>query len=178
MNVIRRFHLFEARIAKRRIVHIGTDRSLLGSRADRPGNESRLVRRECRKLVGCLSSVRHASKIDFANKLFRKLEITQTNQARLESIGFDDVRASFQILAVQARDFLGVRQTKNVCTVLQIVMPILETFATDLFFGKAQTENHGTHSSIKHQDFLFKSLEEQSGTIGFCCDRHGDSDSI
>ena len=91
--------LIECDGTESRIVYIRTHRASLVGRAYRTCHKTRLIGIHVSILIGQLTSQLGSSQVDFATIVFHMI-VGHRDTLRIEGIGFDDVRTSFQILAM------------------------------------------------------------------------------
>ena len=92
--------------------------------------------------------------VDLDHDLFGEIKICQANRASVEGVGLDDVRAGFEILAVNANDCIRICQPENVGAVFKVLAPVCEALSSDLFLSQFKPIDHRTHRSVEDQDLL------------------------
>ena len=88
----------------------------------------------------------------------------------IEGVGLDDVRARFEILAVDAADQLGLRQHEQVIVAAQVARPVAKALAPELRLVQVLALDHGAHGAVEHQDALGEEGLQLRGTVAM---RHG-----
>src|SRR5262245_38864162 len=71
-----------------------------------------------------------------------------------ESVGFDNVRTSIEVLVMNLFDDLRLRQAKQVVIALQIAWPVFESLAPIVGFFKLVTLNHCAHRAVNDNNAL------------------------
>ena len=80
--------------------------------------------------------------------------IGQRDGLRIERIRFEDFRARFEVLAVNAFDNVRLRNRKQIVVVFQITMPVFELLAAIVGFFQLVALNHRTHRAVNDDDAL------------------------
>jgi hypothetical protein len=73
-----------------------------------------------------------------------------------EGVGFGNVGAGLEVLAVNLLDDVGTGEREQVVVALQVVGEILEAFPAVVFLGEIVALNHRAHRPVEHQDAFFK----------------------
>jgi len=85
---------------------------------------------------------------------FLEAKVLLRNRRRIESIGFDDIRARRQILSMNLFDYLWLSQIENIVIVLQAGRMTSKAVATVIFLLETKPLDHRTHGSVEDQDAL------------------------
>ena len=185
-------NLIERDRAKTGIVYIGRQRSRDWQWAERTADEtpaSCLVRDRVRRMT------RHAGRVEIdlrhqvailpvvhdaleklgvfasAVRLALKKKVMKTDGRAAEGVGFDDVRAGFEITPVDFVDEIGFREEQDLETALEVFsFPILEAVAAITGFAEFVLLDHRPHGPVEHDDALAHERFERMESIG----RHGE----
>ena len=161
--------LIEAGVAIARIIHVWRDRRRARSRAEYPGNETRLRWTVRGEFVAHLSRELCAGEVQLIHNAF-ELVVGLRNRRGVEGIGFDDVSTGGKILGVNTANDLGPRQQQQVVVALQIVLMIGEARIAKVALFQPVALNHCAHGAIKDENALFEQGFQFGCTVGL----HGD----
>ena len=162
-------HLIKLKRSATRLVGIHRQLDLRGP--DTSCNVARLVRIARRLLVSYRASQLSPDPVDFIRQV-RQLEFFQRHDVRVERVRFDDVRASVQILLMDARDQLWLSQHKQVGGVSDINRMVLESLASITGFVRVIGHDQGSHRAVDDQDAFFKQVPDVrsvGGHANSCC---------
>jgi hypothetical protein len=110
----------EAGVAVARVVDVGRDRRRARGRAEAAGDEARPARVAGGELVAGRARQLRAGDVQLVHDGF-EVVVGLRDAGRVEGVGFDDVRASRQILGVDRADQIGLGQQQQVVVALQVV---------------------------------------------------------
>src|SRR5690606_13714425 len=99
----------------------------------RPGNESRPVGRA--KSIAGLTRQGGRGPVELVSQL-RQTVVTLSNRRGAERIGFNDIRAGFQILPVYLADDVWPHQTEQLIVALDIFAVIGKPLAAEIILGQ------------------------------------------
>ena len=71
---------------------------------------------------------------------------------RVKGVGLDDVRAGFEIGAMDLPDHIGLSQAEQIIIASEVVRKVGEAFTPEFIVGKASRLDHGPHGAVKQQD--------------------------
>ena len=165
LSVIRVGHLLERDAAKAGVVDVRTDGGLLGGGADGTGNEPRPGRILFRVLVAGNARTAHGRRIDLGHQLQRQIKLFHADRARAEGVGFDNVGARLQVMAVDIDDVPGMRQTEDVGEILQIAIVVGKPLAPDGRLVQLQPLNLRAHRPVEQQNPLVEQGFQGFGLI-------------
>ncbi len=146
-------HLLESRISMGGIV-FRADGQLLGGRADRAGDEPRLVGRPLGPLVGRFAGTGDGGAVDLVDQLQRQIEFDHADRRGTKRIRLDNVAAGLEVGPMDVRDFLGVGQAQNVGKILQILVVIGESLTPHRSLVQLQSLDHRPHCPVEQQNSL------------------------
>ena len=108
------------------IVHVAGDRKLPVRRADRAGDEPRLVGRAAVPVVGRFAGQLAGGQVQLADVDRPRPKSCHRHVRRAERVRLDDVGAGFEVLAVDLPDRLGLRDAEDIDEVLQVLRSVGE----------------------------------------------------
>ena len=79
-------------------------------------------------------------------------EVRLRNARRGEGVGGDDVRAGFEVLAVDLGHELGLREAQDVAVVAQRLGVVAEPMAAEVLVAEALVLEHDAHRSVEDHD--------------------------
>jgi hypothetical protein len=150
--LVRIDHVLEIDAAPGRVVHARRNRHLLGGGADGAGDKSRLIGRSLVEFVGGAAGTGGCAKVDFADQRAGELKFLHANEAGAERIGFYDVRAGSEVLAVNLGDVGGASETENVAEPAQVLVVRGETIAADIGLRQLEGLDHRAHRAVENQN--------------------------
>ena len=113
--------------------------------------------------------------VQFVRQRFHPV-IGHRNGRGIERVGFDDVRAGLEILAMDFLDDVRPGQTEQIVVAFDIARPILEPFAAIRRLVEAIGLDHGAHRAVEDDDALaqqaqqrvhsFRSIDSSPSPIG------------
>ena len=71
---------------------------------------------------------------------------------RVKGVGLDDVRAGFEVGAVDFPDYIGLSKAEQIIIASQVVGEVGEAFTPEFIVGKASRLDHGPHGAVEQQD--------------------------
>ena len=147
----------EGDVARARVVHVRRDRGGLGLGAQRAGHEARLVGRAV--LVTGLARQLGGHQVQFVGQ-FRQVVVALRDRRGAEGIGFDDVGAGLQVLAVDLRNHVRAHQRQQLVVALQVLAVVGEALAAKIGLAQLVALDHRAHGAIQDQDALAKQAGE------------------
>ena len=144
-------HLVEGRGAKRRVVDVRRDRQRPIGRPDRSRDQTRLLRRACAPLVGDTARDLGTLDIDLVCQV-REAVVGLRDRSRGESVGFDDVGASFVVLGVNRGDRVGLCEHHEIAVALERLAVIPEPGAAEILLAQLQALKHRPHRAIENEN--------------------------
>jgi hypothetical protein len=142
------------------IVDVRRDRSSPVGRAERPGD----VPRSGRIGVGELIAHRPGQPRRFDVQLVRErlhAVVGQRDALRIERIGLDEVRAGFEVPAVDRGDRFGLGQRQKIVVALEVATPVGEPLTPILRLAERVRLNHRAHRAVEQQDPGTKKLGDR-----------------
>ncbi len=150
--IVRIGHFVERGSAIAGVVDLGRDRHLLGGRANRTGDEARLVRRALAKLVARSAGTGDGGELISRIDIVGQVELDGPDGAGAKRVRFDDVGAGGQVAAVDIGDFGRMRQAEDVGEVLEVFVVVGEALAAHGPLIEAEGLNLRAHRAIQQQD--------------------------
>ena len=86
--------------------------------------------------------------------------IGQGNRLGIERVGFNDVCPCAQVFEMNISDYLRTCEIEEVIVALEVPLPILETFATEILFSQLAFLNHRSHGSVNENDAFPEKLAQ------------------
>ncbi|BFO12333.1 hypothetical protein GGER_48430 [Serratia rubidaea] len=72
----------------------------------------------------------------------------------VKGVGFEDIRARFQVAVVDRADDVRLGQHQQIVIAFQVALPIGKTRAAVILFFQLITLDHGAHAAVQHQNTL------------------------
>ena len=141
-------------IAKAWVVHIGRNRRGAVGGAQHTGHKTWLVWRELGEFIGQAARDLRRRQVDVKHQAFHAV-IGLGDAGGVKRIGFNNVCARRKILALYARNHIGLREHQNVVIAFDVLWPVLKTLATEIFLRQVVALNHRAHTAVQQQDALF-----------------------
>ena len=155
-----RHQFVEGDVARRRVVHVGRNGRRLVGGPQHAGDEARLVRR--RKLVARFTRHPRTGHVQLVIEFGHAVGF-QRGRIRAEGIGLDDVRARFQIFAVDGFDDFGLGQHQQIVVALEVAVPVGKTLAAIIRLGQLVALDHGAHRAVQDENALLQELFDAVG---------------
>ena len=159
------FHQFvKGYIARSGIVHIRRDRGGTSGRAQYARDKARLVR--CGKFVAQSARQLSSGHVQLVHQMLH-LVIRHRDGVGVEGAGLQNIRTRFQILAMDAADYVWLGQHQQVVIAFYVnwvvsegaartVIIAVQLRAAIMRLGQLVALNHGAHGSVQDQDALLK----------------------
>ena len=151
--------------AQRRVVHVRRDRQHLVGRADRAGDEARLVRRLRGPGRGHAPGDARALDVHLVDVRLEAV-VALGDGGRAERVGLDEVGAGGEVGVVDAGHDVGLRQHQDVGVALQVVAVIGEAGAAVVGIREAVPLHHRPHRAIEDEDAAGEERVERGADIG------------
>ncbi len=167
------FHqLVEGNVTRAGIVHVRRDGGCFSGRAEHARNEARLV--FGRKLIAQPARQFGSGHVQFVHQM-HQIVVLHRHRRGVEGAGLEDVRARFQVLAMDAADDVRLGQQQQVVAALHVHMVVREVatlagvVAVQLGtavvrLGQFVALDHGAHGAVEDQDaFLQEVFDRMRG---------------
>ena len=106
--------------------------------------------------------------VDLRRERFH-LVIRHSDRGGVEGIGFQNIRARFQISVVDLADHLGLAEHQKIVVAFKIAGPVAETTAAKIVLVQFITLDHGAHAAIQHHDALRELLMQRFDSVAHSC---------
>ena len=143
------------------VVDVGGDGGCFGRWPDGAGDETDAARLCLLDGIGCAAGAFCAGLGEFVGEGFHAV-IRERDGLRVEGVGLDDVRAGFEVLAVDFLDDGGLGDVEQVVEALEVLVPVGEARAAIIRLLQLVTLDHRAHRAVNDDDaFTEQALQFQ-----------------
>ncbi len=135
------------------IVNVGRERCRLAGGPEGAGDETHATKLRGHDRVRRGPSIARPRHVQFVRQLL-ELVIRQRNGGGVERVAFDDVRARFEVLAMDGLDDLGLREAEQVVVALQVLRRILKPVPAKGGLVQCVGLDHGAHRAVENDNAL------------------------
>ena len=169
---VRRHQLVVADVAGARVVDVGRDRGRAGRGAEGSRDVARPVGRARGRRVGLAARQQRGLVVELVGQLLHAV-VGQRDGVGVEGVGLEDVGAGVEVLAVDARDDVGLGERQQVVVADHVAGPVLEPLAAVAGLVGAVALDGGAHRTVDDEDPLAQERGELGGGVGSVLGRRG-----